>query len=723
MYSDKNRHNFSALLLIVTVFSFALMFLRFFQIMVRGEVNGEDLHNNVERLYTQNDILQANRGTIFDRFGNPIAIDANSYKIIGVLTDQWSTEDNPQHVRDKEAVAAVLSEHINLSNEEIINYLNKDVAQVEFGAAGNNLSYHTVSNIKDDLESENLTGIFFDEQKKRLYPNGTFTSHTVGLAQYPQDDEDNTDRQLIGVMGLEASFNDLLTGENGYKTYKKDSMGYLIPSLDHEEVEPVNGNDLYLTLDHKLQVYLEEILDKVQSENTPKRITTTIMNPKNGEILASGQRPTFNATTLENIDDSWQNLLTEYTFEPGSTMKVLTLAAAIEEGVFDPNKYYESGSIDIYGGTVRDYNKSGWGWISYQEGLARSSNVLFVRLVDEMGLDVWKEYLDAFGFGEKTGITLPNEQIGNNPYKWPLQKVNTGFGQGIAVTPVQMLQAFSAVANKGEMVQPNIVSKTIDATTEEEKTQEEKVLDSPISEDSAQKALSYLKKAVEMEKSVAHGFQKEGYSIAAKTGTAQLVDEQTGLYSESKHISSVVAMIPAEDPEVLVYITIQEPKFTADAPTGSEVVQKIFHPLVDRIHDFTVDTDKAENDEDEIYYVQTPSYLGRESTDVINELDENGQEYALIGTGDEIVQQFPYPETPLFDDQQIVLMTNGASTMPDLTNWSRNDALKVAELTGSNMVFVGEGYVIDQDLPVDAYMEPGVEITITLSSEEPDADE
>lgn len=716
MNSNRNRHNFSALLLVITVFSFGLIFLRFSQIMVQGEIDGENLQENVERLYTKNHTLQADRGTIYDRHGNPLAIDATSYKMIGVLTDKWSTENNPQHVRDKNGIAQVLSQYINLSSQEILDYLNKEVDQVEFGSAGNNLSYHTVSHIKAELEERELNGIIFEEKQKRLYPNGVFASHTVGLAQYPNNEEPTEDKQLVGVMGLEASFNDLLTGQNGQRTYQKDSFGYLVPGLKNEEIAPEDGDDLHLSFDHKLQVHLETILTQVQNENNPKAITATVMDPRTGEVLASGQRPSFNATTLENIDASWQNLMTEYTYEPGSTMKILTLAAAIEEGVFNPNKYFESGSLRIHGGQVRDYNRNGWGWISHLEGLGRSSNVLFVQLVEAMGHDVWKGYLDHYGFGETTGIKLPNEQAGSNPFGWPLQKVNTSFGQGISVTPVQMLQAFSAIANEGQMMQPKILGKTVDSQTEEERIFEPVAKDGPISAETANQTLSYLKHATEMEGAVAANYRKEGISVAAKTGTAQLVDPETKLYSSSKYIYSVTAMIPAEDPEYLIYITVQEPETTTDAPSGSSVVQKIYHPLVDRIIDFD---DKMNNQgtSENIQYVNTPSYLDLSADEAVNQLAESEREYTLIGTGAEIVQQFPYPETPLFDDQQIILMTNGAATMPDLSNWSRNDVLKVSELTGVNMVFEGEGYVVAQSLPAGSYMEPGHEITVTLSSE------
>lgn len=533
--ANRNRHNFSSLLLIITVFLFGLIFLRFSEIMVHGEIDGENLEENVERLYTQNHTLQANRGTIYDRHGNPIAVDATSYKMIGVLTDKWSSENNPQHIEDPNAVANVLAKHINLSSEEILDYLTKDVDQVEFGTVGNNLSYHTVSKIKKDLEENELTGLVFEERKNRLYPNGVFASHTVGLAQYPQTETDEEeqhlqDKQLVGVMGLEASFNEELTGQNGKKTYKKDSFGYLIPSLENEEVMPVDGNDLYLTFDHKLQVHLETILSKVQTENTPDAITATVMDVETGEIIASGQRPSFNATTLDNIDASWQNLLTEYTFEPGSTMKMLTLAAAIQEGVFHPNNYYKTGTMRIYGETIGDVNREGWGYISQLEGIARSSNLLFIQLVEAMGHDVWKEYMDGFGLSQLTGVSLPYEQAGMNPYDHPLQAVTTGFGQGISVTPIQMLQAFTAIANKGQMMKPKMLDRTIDSVTNEQTIFEPIIKESPITPETAQATLNYLKQATEMEEAVARFYRKEDYPVIAKTGTAQVSDPTTGRY-------------------------------------------------------------------------------------------------------------------------------------------------------------------------------------------------
>lgn len=716
MRSTRNRHNMSALFFIITVFSFSLILMRFSQIMVHGEIDGEDLEENVERLYTSNSTLQANRGTIFDRHGNPLAIDATSYKLIAVLTDKWSTPENPVHLQDAHAVANILAKYINLTEEDIIDFLKQPVDQVEFGAAGNSLSYHTASHIKADLETEGLTGIIFEEKQKRLYPNGTFASHTIGLAQYPDTPDEGTDKQLVGQMGLEHTFNDVLTGKNGERTIQRDSSGYIVPKLKNEVVEPVNGDNLYLTFDHKLQVHLESILTKVQEENNPKAMMATVMHAETGEIIATSQRPSFNATTLENIDASWQNLLTEYTLEPGSTMKILTLAAAIEEGVFQPNKYFESGTIQAHGRTVSDYMREGWGWISQLEGLARSSNVLMVHLVDEMGHDTWKEYLDAFGFGQPTGISLPNEQSGFNPYTTPIQAVNTGFGQGISVTPIQMLQAFTAVANEGEMVKPKLLDKTEKSTTGEETFFQPEGRKSPISKETAQKTLNYLKQSLQFEEAVAKPFQKEDYSIVAKTGTAEVYDAETKTYSTSEYIHSIAAMFPADDPKYIVYIAIQDPKYTQDAAWGAAVVGKVYHPLVDRIIDFN---EKKYDDLEDgpIQYVTTPSFLDYSIEEASKQLNEDNRTYTVIGTGSDIVQQYPYPETPLFVEEQIILMTNGAATMPDITGWSRNDALKVAELTGVDMHFSGEGYVVQQSLAPGSFMDPNVDISVTLSEE------
>lgn len=715
----RNRKIIAVFLYIMSFIVFGAVALRFSWIMVRGEVNGENLIENVHNLYTSSNSIQATRGTIFDRNGNPVATDATSYKIVAVLTDEWSTNTRPQHIEDPQSVAEILSNYISMSEEDILQRLTNDSSQVELGAAGNNLSYEIVRQIQQDLEERQLTGITFEEKQTRLYPNGTFASHTIGLAQHVDvEEEEIPDSQLTGVMGLEASFDEVLRGVNGSVEYQRDRNGYMLLDQEIEQTDPVNGQDLYLTLERRLQVYLENILQEVQDEHSPEAMTATLMNAKTGEILAAAQRPSFNATTREGIDQTWQNLLVEYAFEPGSTMKVMTLASSIEEGTFRPNDTFRSGRIQVGGGTVRDFNPDGWGVISYLEGVERSSNVAFVRQVEEMGHDTWKEYLDGFGFGERVDIGLPNEYSGSNPYEWPLQRINTSFGQGITVTPVQMLRAFSAIANGGQMVQPYIVDRISNQETGEETVFEPELTTSPISEESADLTLDYLKQTVYSEVGTAQGYQIDGYEIAAKTGTAQLVNPDTGNYYSSapNFIYSVVGMAPADDPELILYVTVQQPTLTETAGHGSQVVQKVFNPMMKRALEYT--RLGEESNESAAQSIELPSFIDTNTLESLNRLEELDIEGVVVGSGETIVQQYPYPETHLYDGQRLILLTNGAMTLPDMTGWSRNDALKVSELTGVEFVFEGEGFVVDQEMAPDSFIESGDQVLINLAPQD-----
>ncbi|WP_368644964.1 penicillin-binding transpeptidase domain-containing protein [Alkalibacterium putridalgicola] len=707
----RNRKYIAIMLYIFCFILFFSVFSRFAWIMVTGEVNGENLVSNVHKLYTRNNVLRANRGTIYDSSGNPIAMDANTYKMIAVLTDDWSTPKRPIHIQEPEAVAEVLARHLSMSETELLDRLTKDSSQVEFGSAGNNLTYEIVSNIEEDLEKEELTGITFEEKKSRLYPNGTFASHTVGLAQ--RDAENEEDQSLKGVLGLEKEYDEILRGEDGYIEYQRDRFGYVIPNQEIEEVLPTDGNDIQLTLDRRMQIFLESIVEDVEEEHAPEVLTATLMHAKTGEILATTQRPTFNATSKEGIDQTWQNYLVEYQFEPGSTLKVMTLAAAIQEGTFKPYDYYKSGKIEVGGELIRDVKPEGWGYISYLEGLARSSNVGFVHQTEKMGYDVWETYLDNFGFGQPTGISLPNEYSGSNPYATLSQQANTAFGQGISVTPIQMLRAFSAITNDGKMVEPHLVKKIVDTQTGEEDIFQPEESDAVISKETADQALEYLTETVYSDVGTAQGYAVEGFEIGAKTGTAQMVG-YNGRYLSggSNYIYSVVGMGPVEDPELIFYVTVQQPELNG-VGHGSYVVRKVFNPVMKRALEY------YSSEETVTDFEETPERMEnviQENTQtVIETLTSEEKEFSIIGSGDTIVQQYPATDAELNESDRIMLMTNGAMTLPDLTGWSKSDVLKLSEMTGVEVIIKGEGFVNSQDLAPHSFIESETELTVTLS--------
>ena len=462
----------------------------------------------------------------------------------------------------------------------------KNVSQVEFGSAGKNLSVET----KEKIEKESLPGIKFTENLSRYYPNGIFASHLIGYTDVEKQEFDGkTVEQLVGKMGIEALYNATLTGKPGEVTSRLDGNGYVISGSEMVTEQPKDGNDLYLTIDKKMQTYLESLVSQVDEKYIPKQLTAMLVDPKTGNIVAATQRPTFNGTTKEGISTMWNNLLMDEAYEPGSTMKVLALAAAINEGVFDPNEKYDSGKIKIFKDLVSDYNKVGWGRITYLEGLAHSSNVAFVHIVQKIGVEKWKQYLDLFGFGQSTKSGFINEASGLNSYNSYLQQLTTGFGQGISVTAFQMVQAFTAIANQGEMKKLRIVDHEFRPSTNTTINFSENSLGQVIKPETAKKTLEYLHQATMMKDGTANGFNIEGEEVAAKTGTAELVNPDTGKYYSygSNYIYSVVGFAPAKDPKYILYITLKQPQNNPYGAGGSTLIKEIFNPMMKRALDYS----------------------------------------------------------------------------------------------------------------------------------------
>lgn len=705
---QKNRRIMTKIMMLLTGLMFLVFVVRFSTIMLTKKVDGVDLSEQIDNLYSRSSILPAKRGTIYDIGGNPIAMDATSYSLVGVLTDKWSQDEkNPQHIIDKEQTAEALAKHIDMSNSEILSLLNQEnVDQVEFGLAGTNLSY----GIKAAIEEEELNGIFFEETPSRLYPNGVFASHLVGYAAVDSESEDSV---LVGMMGIEQAFDDLLNGQDGKVTDQKDSQGYGIPGTEVVLEEPIDGKEIYLTLDMRLQTYLETLMTKVYEEAEPEEMVAMLVNPKTGAVMAATQRPTFNATTMEGIDERWQNLLVEEAFEPGSTFKILTIAAAINEGIFRPYDTYQSGSIEVEGGKISDYNLVGWGPISYLEGFGRSSNVMVVKLVQEMGYDVWEEYMQAFGMTTPTESKLANEATGHYNYDYPLEKANTSFGQGVTVTPFQLIQAFTSVANGGDMMKLNYIHKIVDPETGEETIIEPEKLSSPITAETASVVLDYLTTVVYEDYGTASAYAIDNATVGVKTGTAELVNPETGLYytGQYEYLYSTVGFAPVEDPDYILYVTLKMPKNNTDKNFVNYLTD-VFNPMMTRAVSYSelgIETDGTTKKG------MIPKVTGQSKEEAISTLEAAGfSSVSLIGSGSRIVQQFPYNETEALFNQKVVLMTEGAMTMPDVRGWSKDDVLKIAELTGVSFEFEGDGYVVYQQLNAGSLINVEESIKIIL---------
>ena len=322
---QKNINLGAAILFVIFSLLFFVLFFRFLFIQTTGEVKGQTLAAKAEQMYSDTTKIDARRGTIYDRNGEVIAEDRSSYSLIAILDKKMSPDPKkPNHVIDLEKTATELAKYIDLKESEIYTILktgkDKERFQVEFGAAGRDISLTT----KEEIEDLKLPGISFTRSMKRFYPNGVFASHVIGYAENQLNEKKGN--ETVGVMGVEKSLNSLLTGKDGYYQFESDIWGYLLPNGDEKITPAQNGKSVYLTIDRKIQIILEDALNKVSEELNPKKMMAIVANAKTGEILAMGQRPTFNPETKEGLNESWYNESIELPFEQGSTMKIFTLS-------------------------------------------------------------------------------------------------------------------------------------------------------------------------------------------------------------------------------------------------------------------------------------------------------------------------------------------------------------------------------------------------------------
>lgn len=702
----KNRKKTIRAMMVLAGFLLLIFGVRLTQIMVLGTVNGQDLSAQAQNLYDRSSILPAQRGTIYDVGGNPLAMDATSYSLYAVLTDAWSEPEDPQYVVDKEKTAEVLAKHISLSQEEILERLNtQDASQVEFGTAGQDLTYAEMKAIDD----QNLPGIMFNETPTRMYPNGVFASHLIGYAEYMEAGS-AIDSRLTGQMGLELSMDETLKGENGRKSFQSSSTNVELSGTGQVEEEPTDGSDVYLSLDSRLQTYLETLMTDVFEKYEPTSMTAMLVEPETGEIVAASQRPTFNVETKEGIDDMWQNLLVEKAYEPGSTIKVLTVAAAIEEGVFDPNAFYDSSPVTMGDSTIADYNGVGWGVISQLEGLSQSSNTLMIHLVEEMGYDVWESYIREFGLLQETGSGFANEASGSMNYEYEADKVTTGFGQGIYVTPYQMVQAFTSIANDGKMMKLQLVNRH----EKDGKMQvvEPEEVSSPISKETANKTLEYLQSVVYADTGTGAAYDLDGYTVSAKTGTAEVFNLETNTYEAglTKYLYSVVGFVPSEDPQYILYITAEQPKKLETS--ASDMMTEIYTPLLTRALEYN-----ALSDSESVISASVPDVSGLTVSDAQQTLaDASFVNVEVIGDGKNIVNQTPAVNEEVSVTQPIFLMSDDSNpTMPDFTGLNASASQALASLLGMNVELEGEGLVVGQSIAVGEEVNNNKTIVLQLA--------
>ena len=432
-----NTNKLINLFLIIALFCFVLIIIRVSYLGLAKEVDGTNLKSFADSRTIVSRTMYAKRGNIYDSSGSTLATNVASYTLIAYVDESRSEgESKLYHVKDKEMTAKKLATVIDMKEKEILDILNqKNRYQVEFGLAGKALTELQ----KEEIEKLNLPGIDFIADEQRYYPNGDFASYTLGYA------ENNEDGKIEGVLGLEDLLNDVLSGTDGYTTYQKDLNGYKIPGTKEVTVSSIDGNDVYLTLDSNIQFFVENAANEAEDKYKFDWLTLIVADAKTGKILGSTQKSSFdpNKRNIKNWND-----ITVSAYEPGSIMKIYTYMASMEKGVYRGDNTYTSGKYKVDDDTtINDWNGYGFGTITFDQGFQASSNVGVINLVNNgLGKQYLYDYFTKMGFGKKTGITLDNESAGQVKFQYQTEVYNASFGQGITTTPIQLVQALTAIA-------------------------------------------------------------------------------------------------------------------------------------------------------------------------------------------------------------------------------------------------------------------------------------
>ena len=573
------------------VFGFFLVFImllfgQYVYLSVFDEVYGIDMKEFAKSRNMYKNTLYAARGNIYDNVGDTLALNITSYTVIAYLDEnRTEDEDNPQHVVDKEKTAKVLSKALNMSKDDLLDLLKKDSYQVELGPGGRGISELK----KEEIENLNLPGIDFVEDYKRYYPNGDFASYVVGYAK------ENDDGEINGELGIEYQYNDILKGKDGYIEYQQDRYGYKIPDTKEIKKDPVNGSDIYLTIDSNIQRFVESAVKEGYEKYTPNWVQLTVMDAKTGKILGTNTSPSFDPNVL-NITN-YENYLTSYAYEPGSTMKTYTYMCVMEKGNYDGNATYRSGSMEIFDATVNDWNRIGFGTVTYDKGYEYSSNVGIANLMfNYLKKSEYRDCLSKYGFGKVTGIELPREVAGNVDFTYDIEYVTAGFGQGITTTAIQHLQALTMVANEGNMIKPQIIEKIVDPNTNEvlykSKVKKVKQVISPSTADKI-KDLMYNTVNGTDAWTTGYLYKIKGYDVIGKTGTAEIYDEYSNSYlvGENSYIFSFAGMFPKDDPEIIIYALMERPS-TGKSNGIAEITNNVIRSIVKYRNMFTPESAK-----------------------------------------------------------------------------------------------------------------------------------
>lgn len=592
--------------LIVLILLFVVIIAKVFYIQV---ISYDKLNDYATGLWSRNLPLEANRGIIYDRNGIVLAGNITTTSLVLI----------PNQIGDKESTARALADILKVSYEDMYSHVSKKTSIERVHPEGRRLS----NEIADQISALKIPGVYLVKESKREYPYDTYLSHTLGFV--------GIDNQ--GLSGLELIYDEYLTGSYGAIKYFSDAKGNRL-NLSQIYEKPQDGMNMTLTIDFELQEALERELDNAISMYQAEQAFGLAMDPNTGAILAISSRPNFSPTNYQDysVEEINRNLPIWMTYEPGSTFKIITLAASLEEKIVDLGKdtFSDGGAVTVEGATLHCWKHGGHGLQTYLEVVENSCNTGFVNLGLKLGKEKLFSYIKNFGFGSKTGIELSGESSGilfDVDAIGDLELATTAFGQGVAVTALQQVTAVSAAINGGILYEPYIVESLNDPETNQVvESHQEKIVRKVISEDTSNKVKYALESVVA--RGTGHNAYIPNYRVGGKTGTAQKAEN--GHYLTGNYITSFIGFMPANNPKVVVYIAVDNAKGVSQyGGTVAAPIAKNF--LLSAIPILKIEPQQDEIEKEYIYldktYTTVPDVTGKELKEAVKELKNFKVEY------------------------------------------------------------------------------------------------
>lgn len=630
---NKGIHKRIKIVLLIILFIFIIIIAKVFYIEV---IDYKKLNSLASGLWSRNLPIEADRGNIYTVDGEAIASNLTTTSLVFI----------PNQIKNKDLVAEKISEILDVPKSKIEEHLYKKSMMERVHPEGRRLSYK----IADKIENLHFDGVYLLKESKRYYPHNEMLSHVLGYV--------GIDNQ--GLSGLELEYDDILTGEYGSIQYFSDAKGNNL-ERNSVYVEPEDGLDIYLTVDYGIQSSIERELDNVVLRYNPDGAWAIAMDPNTGEILGMSSRPNFNPNSYKDYDTETinRNMAIWASYEPGSTFKILTLSAAVNEGKVDLLKdtFYDGGSVNVDGARIKCWKHGGHGSQTFLEVVQNSCNPGFVELGNRLGKETLFDYINKFGYGKKTGIDLNGEATGilfSLDKVGPVELATTAFGQGVSVTALQQVVAVSAAINGGTLYKPYIVKRVAYHENGQiiKEVKPTIVRDNIVTKDTSEKVRMTLESVVSL--GTGRNAYIDGYRVGGKTGTAQKVNN--GIYMQGNYIVSFIGFLPANDPKIVVYLAIDNPKGVTQygGTVSAPIVKNIMEDAITSLNIEKQDggTEKKYQWYDKKYY-NVPNVVGKSKKEATSMLKSFSVEYS--GSGDVVVSQSPDSDSRIAEGEKVRL--------------------------------------------------------------------